>query len=107
MPDPKIMLPSRMEGIKVRCESPAWSRKLQILLKQELDCTWGEGIPTPWNEGRQFLMVLHGLKGWYLSWATPVDFEICTRPEFTARGLVQAHRALPKKRPVPQPTAAQ
>ncbi|MFK4706200.1 hypothetical protein ABIC83_003039 [Roseateles asaccharophilus] len=98
MPTPKFMLPSQMEGIKVRCESPAWSRKLQVLLKEELGCTWGDGIPTPWNERRQFLMILFGLKGWYLSWATPTDYANCTRPEFTARGLVQAHRALTKRR---------
>ncbi|MEJ6003740.1 hypothetical protein [Paucibacter soli] len=93
-----ITVPGDFPGVKVRCESPHWSRKLQLLLKAELGCTWGADVQVPWNDRRPFLMVRLGLRGWFFSWGTEGDFERCSLPEYTARGLVMAHRALSKKK---------
>jgi hypothetical protein len=87
-----------LPGIKVYCEHPLWSRKLQILLRDTIGARWGfNGIEIPWNTGRPYLVVEQGRDGaWIISWATQADFDACPLPNYTARGLVFAWRALPK-----------
>jgi hypothetical protein len=92
---PQPLARPEMPGVKVRCESPSWSAKLQDILREDLGCTWGEGFPTPWNTERPYLVIRRGVTGrWFICWASPDDFETCPLPLFTARGLVQAWKRL-------------
>lgn len=92
-----VDLPPPRVSIKVRCETLAWSYKLQLaLLAVGID--WLNNGPfsscgRPWNIDRPFLVIQPSVKGgWYISWATPTDFAECPFPEYSARDLVRAYR---------------
>lgn len=78
-------------GVKVRCENWYWSRKLQILLSEVIGCSWGGRIKTPWNTGREFLVIQNYPGGWFFAWATEQDFAQCGLPEWSAKDLIAAY----------------
>lgn len=90
--DAAVTAPSAQPiGVKVRCENWFWSRKLQMLLASAIGCKWHEGIEVPWNTRREFLVIQHGKRGWFFSWATDRDFDDCPLKEWSAKALVSAY----------------
>jgi hypothetical protein len=87
----KPTAPASLPGIKVHCEQPQWSRKLQLVLRDAIGASWGcDSISIPWNATRPYLVVQQGPAGnWFLSWATPTDFEKCPLVLYSARELVK------------------
>lgn len=91
MPSHKVAT-TPLDGIKVRCENWYWSRRLQILLRDAIGCSWGAGIVTPWNTRRPYLVIVRAPTGrWFFTWCTPEAFAICKHPEWSARQLIAAY----------------
>jgi hypothetical protein len=88
-----------MVSIKIRVESPLWSKKLQEIFKS-VGITWGYSIEMPWNTDREWLVVqpCYNKPTWYISWATERDFNECPFQEYTAKGLVLAYRKALKQK---------
>ncbi len=80
-------------GIKIRCGSRHWARKVQILLRDEIGLRWSDDpkMAIPWNTSRLLLVVRQGTAGdWFLSWATPHEFDAIPFPEWDAQPLIAA-----------------
>lgn len=92
------------QQVKIHCESPLWSERLQRAMHKEFGATWGFGMDMPWNTQREWLVVVQNAKTglWYITWTDKQDFDQVPGPEYSAMGLYHAWVAMQNDQEKPQ-----
>lgn len=81
-----------IKEVRILCETPRWSGKIQRLLNKEIGATWGYSFDIPWNMKRKWIIVrFYDKTGrWAIHWMTEHDFnepQMAEVPCFTAKEL--------------------
>lgn len=77
------------QQVKIHCESPLWSERIQRAMHQEFGATWGFGMDMPWNTLREWLIVVQNAKTglWYITWSDEEDFDNAPGTAYSAMDL--------------------
>lgn len=81
-----------IKEVRIICDSPRWSAKIQRLLNKELRAVWMNSLPIPWNIHRKWIIVRFYEKTnrWCIHWMTEHDFNepaMANVPCYTAKEL--------------------